>query len=184
MAELQPLAEWARAMAEAVLRRTWAAEQRIGSIEQGQVENIWVKGMDQVTQTLGVLVQALKDTKRFPQLSLISYARSPQGTTTYMRRGTLLSLRGLREDGPTLEFEIDPSTPFRADLLAPTVRVLTTPTTLQSNANGLRKAHWCIGISPQGAVVWQRLNDALPISQEESSEEILKSFLATLLQTA
>ncbi|MGE0679816.1 MAG: hypothetical protein AB7P69_02750 [Candidatus Binatia bacterium] len=182
MAEFQSLAEWAQSMAEAVLRKTWATEQQIGSIPQSQVESIWVKGMDQVTQALGVLVQALKDTKQFPQLSLISYARSPQGTTTYMRRGTLLSLRGLREDSPTLEFEIDPSTPFRADLLAPTVRVLTTPATLQSN--GLRKAHWCIGVSAQGAVIWQRLNDALPISQEGSSEEILRSFLAILLRTA
>lgn len=184
MAEFQPLTTWAQAMAEAVRRKTWVTEQQIGSLQQRQIEHMWVKGMDQLTQTLGVLVQALKDTKQFPQLSLISYARSPQGTTTYMRRGTLLSLRGLREDGPTLEFEIDPAPPFRADVLAPTVRVLTTPATLQSNANGLRKAHWCIGVSPQGAVVWQRLNEALPIAQEESSEEILKSFLATLLQTA
>ena len=151
MAESQPLVEWAQSMAEAVRRKTWVTEPQIGSLQQSQVENIWVKGMDQVTQTLGVLVQALKDTQQFSQLSLISYARSPQGTTTYMRRGTLLSLRGLREEGPTLEFEIDPSAPFRVDLLAPTVRVLTTPATLQ--INGLRKAHWCIGISTQGAEV-------------------------------
>ena len=181
MTELQPLAEWAQSMADAVLHKMQATEQQIGSMPQSQVENIWVKGMDQVTQTLSVLVQALKGTKQFPHLSLISYARSPQGTTTYMRRGTLLSLRGLREDGPTLEFEIDSSLPFRADVLAPTVRVLTTPATPQ--ANGLRTAHWCVGVSMQGVVIWQRLNNTLPISPEESSEEILKRFLAILLLT-
>jgi len=177
----QPLAEWAQSMVDAALCRTQATEQQVGSIEQSQIENSWVKGMDQIVQVLGILVQALKDTRQFPHLKLISYARSPQGTTTYMRRGTLLSLRGLREDGLTLEFEIDPSIPFRADVLAPTVRVLTTPAPPQTN--GLRKAHWCIGVSTQGAVIWQRLNDALLISPEESSEEILKKFLATLLLT-
>lgn len=139
MAESQPLREWAQSMAEAVLRETWVTEQQIGSLQQAQLENLWVRGMDQVTQVLGVLVRALKDTKQFSHLNLISYARSPQGTATYMRRGTLLSLRGLREEGPTLEFEIDPSTPCRADLLAPTIRVLTTRATPQFN--GLRKAH-------------------------------------------
>ena len=52
-------------------------------------------------------------------LSVLSYAQSPQGRTTYMRRGALLSVRGLREEGPTIEFEIDPAPPFRADPLTP-----------------------------------------------------------------
>ena len=83
--------------------------------------------MDQVVRILTTLVQALKHTQRFPDLSVLSYAQSPQGTTTYMRRGTLLSVRGLHEESPTIEFEIDAAPPFRADLLAPTVRVLTSP---------------------------------------------------------
>ena len=128
MAELQPLTEWAQLMADAVLHKARAHQQQTRAMPQSQVENLWVKGMDQVTHTLEALVQALQGASQFPHLNLVSYARSPQGTTTYMRRGTLLSLRGLREDGPTLEFVIDPSLPFRTDLLAPTVRVLTTPT--------------------------------------------------------
>jgi hypothetical protein len=52
-------------------------------------------------------------------LSVLSYAQSPQGTTIYMRRGTLLSVRGLQDEGPASEFEIDPAPPCRADLLAP-----------------------------------------------------------------
>lgn len=175
-----PLTEWAQQMAAAVQHAALAKDQQQAGCGQGsRDESLWVKGMDQVVQTLGNLVQALRHTQHFPHLRLISYAQSPQGATTYMRRGTLLSLRGLREEGGTLEFEIDSSPVFRADLLVPLVRVLTTPPTLQ--AVGLRKAHWCVGISKDGAVVWHRLNPALDISPEGSTEEILRQFLAVLL---
>jgi hypothetical protein len=183
MEKTQTLAEWAQQMAGTVQLKTLAKEQRhqAGHLTQSQAENLWVKGMDQVVQALDVLVQALKRTGHFPQLSLMSYARSPQGTTTYMRRGTLLSLRGLREESSTVEFEIDSTPPFRADLLAPTVRVLTTPG--MSQAAGLRAAHYCVGVSLQGTVLWQRLNPALGMPPEGSVEEILRSFLAFLLFT-
>lgn len=181
MAELQPLAEWVQQMADTVQHTALVKEQQKAShVNQGQHETLWVRGMDQVVQTLTVLVHALRRTPHFPHLRLISYAQSPQGTTTYMRRGTLLSLKGLRADGPSLDFEIDSALPFRADLLAPTVRVLTTPQSFQ--APGLRTAYWCIGVSVQGPVVWQRLNPALEISPEGSIEEILRSFLAVLVR--
>lgn len=181
MEATQTLAEWARQMAEAVQLRAVAKEQRhqSGLLNQTQAEDLWVRGMDQVVQTLTVLVQALKHTGYFPQLSLMSYARSPQGTTTYMRRGTLVSLRGMEAESPTIEFEIDSTPPFRADLLAPTVRVITTPSTLQPT--GLRQAHFCFGVSLQGTVVWQLLNPALEMSLEGSVEQMLRSFLASRL---
>jgi len=183
MEKTQPLTEWARQMAEAVQLETLAKKQRhqANLSNQPQAEKVWVDGMDQVVQILEALVRALKCTGHFPQLSLTAYARSPQGTTTYMHRGTLLSLRGLREDCPTIEWEIDSTPPFRSDLLAPTVRVITTPNTLQ--AAGLRKAHWSFGVSVQGTVVWQRLNPALEMSPEGSVEGMLKGFLEFLLLT-
>jgi len=59
--------------------------------------------MDQVVQTLDVLVRALKHTGQFPQLSLLAHARTSQGTTTYMQRGTLLSLKGLEKKSLIIE---------------------------------------------------------------------------------
>jgi hypothetical protein len=178
------LATWAQEMATIVERKTLALkqQQQASLLDQTQTETIWAKGMDQVIQILTKLVQALKHTKRFPDLSVLSYAQSPQGTTTYMRRGTLLSVRGLQEESPTIQFEIDATPPFRADLLAPMVRVLTSPQPFHT-AN-LRQAHWNVGVSVHGEVVWQRLNPALAISAEGGSEAILKNFLAFSLLTA
>jgi hypothetical protein len=183
MIETQTLAEWARQMAEAAQFRTLAKEQRhqAGLLNQIQAEKLWVDGMNQVVQILEVLVRALKRTGHFPQLSLMAYARSPQGTTTYMRRGTLLSLRGLREESSTIEWEIDSTPPFRVDLLAPTVCVITTPNTFQ--AAELRKTHWRLGVSVQGTVVWQQLNPALEMPPEGSVEEMLKGFLEFMIRT-
>ena len=185
MKDTQDLASWAQEMASIAERKMLAQEQRqqASLLDQTQAETVWAKGMDQVVQILTKLIQALKHTKRFPDLSLLSYAQSPQGTTTYMRRGTLLSVRGLlQEESPTIEFEIDTSPPFRAGLLAPTVRVLTSPH--PSHAASLRQTHWNVGVSVHGEVVWQRLNPALTISAEEGSEEILKNFLEFSLLTA
>jgi hypothetical protein len=180
MVDVQPLAVWAQQIADALQHTALTKAQRQADHgNDSQNETLWVKGMDQVAQTLTALVHALKRTQQFPHLSLLSYAQSPQGTTTYMRRGTLLSLRGLREGAPSVEFEIDASPPFRADLLPPLVRVVTTPQ--PSQATSLRTAHWCVGVSVHGAVVWQRLNPALQIAPEGSTEEILRSFLAVLI---
>lgn len=184
MKNTQSLATWAQGMADIAERKTLAQEQQqqVNLLDHTQTETVWVNGIDQVVQILAKLVQALKQTKRFPDLSVLSYAQSPQGTTTYMRRGTLLSVRGLQEEGPTIEFEIDTAPPFRADLLAPTVRVLTSPR--PHHATGLRQAHWNVGVSVRGEVVWQRLNPALEVSAEDGSEDILKNFLAFSLLTA
>ncbi|NOT58579.1 MAG: hypothetical protein HOP18_28620 [Deltaproteobacteria bacterium] len=178
------LTTWAHEIAVLVDRKTLTQEQRQQSnfLTQAQAETVWVKGMGQVVQLLTTLVHALKQTNRFPDLSVLSYAQSPQGTTTYMRRGTLLSVRGLQEEGPTIELEIDTAPPFRADLLAPTVRVLTSPH--PHHPAGLPQAHWNIGVSVLGEVVWQRLNPALTITAEAGSEDILKNFLAFSLLTA
>ena len=177
----QTLTEWVQQMADAVQHKARAKEQRhqAALLNQAQAESLWVEGMDQVVQTLDVLVQALKHTGHFPQLTLMTHARSPQGTTTYMRRGTLLSLKGLERESPTIEFEIDPAPPFRPDLLTPTVRVTTKPGTPQ--ATGPRQEHFCFGVSLQGAVVWQLLNPSLMMPPEGSVEEMLRSFLASLL---
>ena len=178
------LAAWAQEMAAIAERKTQAQgqQQHANCLSQTQVETVWVNGMDQVVRILSKLVQALKHTQRFPDLSVLSYAQSPQGTTTYMRRGTLLSVRGLQAEGPTIEFEIDTTPPFRADILAPTVRALTSPHPYHSAS--LRQAHWSVGVSVHGEVVWQRLNPALENGAEESSENILKSFLAFALLAA
>jgi hypothetical protein len=184
MENTQDLATWAHEMAALVEQKTLARaqQQQANLLDHTQIETVWAKGMDQVVQILAKLVQALKHTNRFPDLSVLSYAQSPQGTTTYMRRGTLLSVRGLQEESPTIQFEIDTTPPFRVDLLAPTVRVLTSPH--PSHAASLREAQWNIGISVRGEVVWQRLNPALEISAEGGSEAILKHFLAFCLLTA
>jgi hypothetical protein len=180
----QSLTTWAQEIAAIVERKTLAQEQQqqTSLLSQTQNETVWVNGMDQVVQILAKLVQALKQTKRFPDLSVLSYAQSPQGTTTYMRRGTLLSVRGLQEEGPTIEIEIDTAPPFRADLLVPTVRVLTSPR--PHHPAGLRQAHWNVGVSVHGEVVWQRLNPTLEVLAEDGSEPILKNFLAFALLTA
>ena len=181
----QPLVKWARQMADTIEHKARVKEQRHQSqsalLTQAQAEHLWVQGMDQVVQTLDVLVQALKYTGQFPQLTLLSHARSPQGTTTYMRRGTLLTLKGLERESPSVEFEIDPAPPFRPDLLAPTVRVITKPD--MHLLAGARQEHFCCGVSLQGAVVWQLLNPALEMPAEGSVEEMLRSFLASLLLT-
>jgi len=179
----QPLAEWARQMAEAVQNKARMKEQRhqAALLSQGQAENLWIKGMDQVVQTLDALVHALKHTGDFPQLALVLHARSPQGTTTYMQRGTLLSLKGLGEEIPAIEFEIDTAPSFRPDLLVPVVRVITKPETRQPTK--LRQEHLRFGVSLVGAVVWQLLNPALQMPQEGSVEQMLRSLLASLVFT-
>jgi hypothetical protein len=183
MENTQTLAMWAQEMAAMAERKTQAHEQQqqASRLDPTQSETVWAKGMDQLVHILATLVQALKHTNRFPDLSVLSYAQSPQGTTTYMRRGTLLSVRGLQDESPTIEFEIDTAPPFRADLLAPTVRVLTSPHPPQ--AASLRRAHWNVGVSVHGEVVWQRLNPALEIAAQDGSEDILKHFLAFSLLT-
>jgi hypothetical protein len=178
------LPTWAQEMAVMAERKTRAQDQQqhTSHLSQPQAETVWVTGMDQVVRILTKLVQALKHTQCFPDLSVLSYAQSPQGTTTYMRRGTLLSVRGLQEESPSIEFEIDAAPPFRADLLAPTVRVLTSPH--PHHAATLRQAHWSIGVSVHGEIVWQRLNPALEGIAEDNSEDILKNFLEFSLRTA
>lgn len=181
METTQPLAEWAKQMAETVQQKARAKEQRhqAGLMNQAQAENVWVKGMDQVVQTLEILVQALKHTGYFPHLTLLSHARSPQGTSTYMRRGTLISLKGLEWESQTIEFEIHVALPFRPDLLAPTVRVVTKSDTAQDT--GPRQEHFCFGVSAQGTVVWQLMNPSLVMPREGSVEEMLRGFLTALL---
>ena len=179
------LTAWAHEMAAIAECKTRAQDhqQLTSHLSQIQAETIWVNGMDQVVRILTILVQALKRTQRFPDLSVLSYAQSPQGTTTYMRRGTLLSVRGLQEESPSIEFEIDTMPPFRADLLAPTVRVLTAPHPHHSSS--LRRAHWSVGVSVHGEIVWQRLNPELEgIAEDDNSEDILRNLLAFSLLTA
>jgi hypothetical protein len=96
-------------MAALVRRQASAREhrQRAHHLTPHQAEGLWVNGMDQIIEVIEAVVRALKQTGQFPRLCVTTYARSPQGTTTYMCRGTLLSLKGLRGDGGTLEFEID-----------------------------------------------------------------------------
>lgn len=184
MENSRSLAVWAQEMAAIAERKIQAQEQQqhASRLSQSQVETVWVTGIDQIVRILTTLVQALKHTQRFPDLSVLSYAQSPQGTTTYMRRGTLLSVRGLHEESPTIEFEIDAAPPFRADLLAPTVRVLTSPH--PHHAATLRQAHWNVGVSVHGEIVWHCLNPALEGGAEDGSEAILKHMLAFSLLTA
>jgi hypothetical protein len=181
METTQSLAEWAEQMAETLQQKTQAKEQRhqAGLMNQTQAEAVWVRGMDQVIQTLESLVQALKHTGHFPHLTLLSHARSPQGTSTYMRRGTLLSLKGLERESQAIEFEIHIAPPFRPDLLAPAVRVVTKSDT--GRDTGPRQEHFCFGISVQGTVVWQLINPSLAMPQEGSVEEMLRGFLTALL---
>src|SRR5258708_13852024 len=145
MENIQDLATWEHERAALVEQKTLARaqQQQANLLDHTQIETVWAKGMDQVVQILAKLVQALKHTNRFPDLSVLSYAQSPQGTTTYMRRGTLLSVKGLQEESPTIQFQIDTTPPFRVDLLAPPVRVLTSP--LPAHPPPLRHAPSNIG---------------------------------------
>ena len=75
------LATWAQEMATIAERKTRAQDKRQNTshLSQPQAETVWVTGMDQVVRILTKLVQALKHTQRFPDLSVLSYAQSPQG---------------------------------------------------------------------------------------------------------
>ena len=181
MENLQTRAEWAQQMADIVqLKRLAEGQQhQKGSLTQSQAEQLWITGMDRVVHILTCLVQALQDTGSFPQLKLLSHARNPQGTTTYMRRGSLLSVKGLQEKTPTIDFEIDGAPPFRADLLAPIVRVVTLSNSFQPTNR--RKVHWCFGVSMQGAVVWQKQDPAGQVPSEGDVEAMLRSFLGAQL---
>ena len=175
------LEAWAQQMAELVQRRTRERDQRhqTAVLNQAQAERLWVAGMDQVVQTLTLLVQALRQTGHFPHLTLITHARSPQGTTTYMRQGVLLTLKGVGQDQQTIEFAIDGTSAFRPDLIAPMVRVLTIQEARYGA--GTPQDQLRLGVSVQGPVVWQLLNPALPLPAEGSPEDLLKSFLAACL---
>ena len=74
------LTAWAQEMATIAERktRTQDQQQHTSHLSQPQAETIWVNGMDQVVRILTKLVQALKQTQRFPDLSVLSYAQSPQ----------------------------------------------------------------------------------------------------------
>ena len=183
MATTQSLPEWAQQMAEAVQRRARAKEQRhqANILTQAQAEQVWVKVMDQVVQTLDGLVRALKHTGQFPHLTVVSYARSPQGTTTYMRRGTLVSLEGLEQKSPSIKFEIDSAPPFRLDLLAPTIRVVTKPETHRTAR--AEQEYFCFGVTLQGGLVWQLVQPPEGMPREGSIEDMLRGFLTALLLT-
>ena len=83
------LATWARQMASLVQRKARERQQRhqAAVMTQAQAERLWVTGMDQLVHTFTALVAALRQTGHFPHLTLTTHARSPQGTTTYMRQG-------------------------------------------------------------------------------------------------
>jgi hypothetical protein len=172
------LEAWAQQMAELVQRKARERDQRhqTAVLNQAQAERLWVGGMDHVVHTLARLVEALRHTGQFPQLTLMAHARSPQGTTTYMHQGVLLTLKGVGQDQQTIEFAIDGASAFRPDLLTPMVRVLTIQDT-RSGA-GTPQDHLRLGVSVQGTVVWQLLNPSLPLPAEGSVEELLKSFFA------
>jgi len=175
------LEAWAQQMAELVQRKTRERNQRhqTAVLNQAQAERLWVTGMDQVVHTLTLLVQALRQTGQFPHLTLMTHARSPQGTTTYMRQGVLLTLKGVGQDQQTLEFAIDSASAFRPDLLAPMVRVMTTQEARRGAETPQDQLR--VGVTVQGTVVWQLLNPALPLPAEGNVEDLLKSFLASCL---
>jgi hypothetical protein len=179
------LTAWAQERAAIAERRTRAQDKRQNTshFSQIQAETVWVNGMAQVVRILTKLGEALQHTHRFPDLRVLSYAQSPQGTTTDMRGGTLLSVRGVQAESASIEFEIDTTPPFRADLLAPTARVWTAPHPHHSARP--RRAHWSIGVSVHGEIVWQRLNPELAgIAEDDNSGDILKNFLAFSLLPA
>ena len=175
------LEAWAQQMAELVQRKTREREQRHQTdvLNQAQAERLWVESMDQIVHTLTLLVQALRQTGQFPHLTLMTHARSPQGTTTYMRQGVLLTLKGVGQDQQTIEFAIDSAPAFRPDLLTPTVRVQTIQET--RHGAGTPQDQLRLGVSVQGTVVWQLLNPALSLPAEGSVEDLLKCFLASCL---
>jgi hypothetical protein len=84
-------------MAELVQRKTRERTQRhqTAVMNQAQAERLWMVAMDQIVHTFTSLVTALKQTGQFPHLTITTHARSPQGTTTYMRQGVLLTLKGV-----------------------------------------------------------------------------------------
>jgi hypothetical protein len=177
----QPLTEWAQQMAATVQHKARAKEHRhqAALLNQAEAEQVWVEGMNRVVHTCQALIQALKATGQFPELTLLLHAQSPQGTVTYMRRGTLFSLKGIEKDSPAIEFVIDLAPPFRPDLLAPTVQVLTNRDTEQ--AGRPHQEQFSFGVTLQGAVVWHLLRPTLRMPPEGSVEEMLRSFLASLL---
>ena len=96
-----------------------------------------------------------------------------------MRRGSLLSVKGLQEKAPTIDFEIDGAPPFRADVLTPIVRVVSMANSLQPTSR--RTVHGCFGVSVHGAVVWQGLDPAGQGPAEGEVEEMLRRFVRSQL---
>ena len=175
------LAAWAQQMAALVQRKAQERQQRhqTAVMNQAQAERLWVAGMDQVVQTFSAVVAALQQTGHFPQLRLTTHARSPQGTTTYMRQGVLLTLKGVGQELQTIECAIDHTPSFRPDLLAPLIRVVSLPEGRDKGAPP--QEHFRLGVSVHGEVVWQPLNPALSVPAEGSVEDLLTSFLAACL---
>jgi hypothetical protein len=175
------LAAWALQMAELVQRKTRERTQRhqTAVMNQAQAERLWVAGMDQIVHTFTSLVAALKQTGQFPHLTITTHARSPQGTTTYMRQGVLLTLKGVGQDQQTIECAIDNTPTFRPDLLAPLVRVSILSEGRDRGAPPQEQLR--LGVSVQGDVVWQLLNPALLLPAEGNLEDLLTRFLAACL---
>ena len=177
------LAAWAQQMAELVQRKAQERHQRhqTAVMNQAQAERLWVRGMDQVVHTFTALVAALRQTGEFPHLTLTTHARSPQGTTTYMRQGALLTLKGLGHDQQTIECAIDTAPAFRPDLLAPSLRVVLRSEGRDRSASSQEQLR--LGVSVQGDVVWQPLNPAVHVPAEGTLEDLLTNFLAACLST-
>jgi len=175
------LAAWAQQMAELVQRKAQERHQRhqTAVMNQAQAEHLWVTGMDQVVQTFTALVAALRQTGHFPHLTITTHARSPQGTTTYMRQGALLTLKGVGHDQQTIECAIATTPPFRPDLLAPVLLVVLLSEARDRGASPQEQLR--LGISVQGDVVWQLVNSALSVPAEGTLEDLLTSFLAACL---
>ena len=175
------LAAWAQQMADLVQRKARERTQRhqTAVMNQAQAERLWVAGMDQVVHTFTALVAALRQTGHFPSLTLTTHARNPQGTTTYMRQGVLLTLKGVGQDQQTIECAIDNTPPFRPDLLAPVVRVVLLPEGREKGAPPREQLR--LGVSVQGTVVWQLVNPALPLPTEGKLEDLLTRFLESCI---
>lgn len=175
------LATWAQHMADLVQCKAEARHQRhqTAVMNQAQAERLWVRGMDQVVQMFTALAAALRQTGHFPHLTITTHARSPQGTTTYMRQGALLTLKGVGYEQQTIECAIDTALPFRPDLLAPVLRVVLCSEPRDRGASPQEQLR--LGFSVQGEVVWQLVNPALLGPAESTLEDLLTSFLATCL---
>ena len=175
------LATWAQQMAELVQRKAEVRHQRhqTAIMNQAQAERLWVAGMDQVVQTFAALAVALRQTGYFPHLTLTTHARSPQNTTTYMRQGALLTLKGVGHEQQTIECAIDTTPPFRPDLLAPVLRVVLRSEPRDRGASPQEQLR--LGISVQGKVVWQLVNPALSVPAEGTLQDLLTSFFAACL---